>query len=388
MAAITSLIGVGGASNFSLRLGEENKEDASRYVGNSLLAGLITGLVICAVVLLNLEPLLVLFGARDAVLEYAAQYTRIYAFGIPFHLIVIVGGQLVTADGSPRYSMAGMLSGAILNIILEPIFIFAFDMGMKGAALATIIGEIVRAGIILLYFRRFKSVALTKEFFRPQLRILKGIVCIGAAASLNQIAVTIFQITFNNVLGHYGELSIYGRDIPLAVVGIGHKLSIVVLSVIAGVAQSSQPIVGFNYGAKNYPRVKKTYKTAAATVVAIGTVAFAVFQLFPKQMIGLFGGGSELYFEFGIKYLRIYQFFIFVNGIQTLSASFFSSIGKLVKGIVISLSKQLVLLLPLIVFLPMLMGVEGVLYAGPIADFGTFVVASALSLHEMKKMGK
>lgn len=353
-----------------------------------MIAGFVVGIVICVGVLLGLEPLMVLFGARDAVLEYAVEYTRIFALGIPFNLVAIAGGQLITADGNPRYSMIGTLSGAVLNIILDPIFIFGFDMGMTGAALATIIGQIVSAVIILLYFRRFKSVKLTRESFRPRFRILKGIAFVGAAASLNQIAVTVFQITFNNVLGHYGELSVYGRDIPLAVVGIGHKLSIVVLSVIAGVAQSTQPIVGYNYGAKDYLRVKKTYKTAATTVIAIGAVAFAVFQLLPRQLISLFGSGLEMYFEFGIKYLRIFQFFIFIDSIQTLSASFFSSIGKPIKGIIISLSKQLVLLLPLIVFLPMLVGVEGVLFAGPIADFGTFAVSSALSLYEMKKMGK
>lgn len=388
LTAFGMMIGVGAASNFSLRLGKGEERQAARFVGNSVILTLAAGVVLMAVTLLFLHPLMLLFGARENVLELATQYTGITALGMPFAMVSSSLGQMVRADGSPRYAMAGTLVGAILNTILDPIFIFGFDMGIQGAALATITGQIISAGVILLYFRKFRSVKLKKEDFRLHSGTMKGIASLGMAACLNQLAVTVVQIILNNALGHYGELSVYGRDIPLAAVGIVTKVNSIFTSVMFGIAQSCQPIMGFNYGTGNYKRVQKAYRSAATIVVALGTVSFLCFQLFPRQIMSIFGRGEELYYEFGIRYFRVFLFFAFINGIQILTSGFFSSIGKSIKGTVMSLSRQVFFFLPLVVCLPMMWGIDGVLYAGPTADALAAVVAIGFYLWEVREMQK
>lgn len=386
VAAISMMIGVGGASNFSLNLGEGKKESAGRIVGNSLILCVLFGVGLCILVFALLNPMMVLFGARGQVLEYAREYTGITAFGIPFCIIGSAGSQLIRADSSPRYSMLSALSGAVLNTILDPIFIFVFHMGIRGAALATITGQIVTAVVVLLYFRKFKSLKLRQSYFKLRWMEIKAIAALGAAAFFNQLAVTVVQIILNNTLGHYGELSVYGRDIPLACVGIVSKVNTIFISVIFGISQSCQPIMGFNYGAGNFRRVRQSYKTAAIVVTAIAVAAFLCFQIFPRQIIQIFGNGDELYYEFGVRYFRIFLFCVFINGIQILTANFFSSIGKATKGIIVSLSRQILFFLPLIIIFPLILGIDGVLYAGPVADGTAGILAIALSLVEFKKM--
>ena len=375
MAALGMLIGVGSASQFSLKLGENNPEKAGSYVGNSITLTLLSGVVLAAVVLLLLHPLMLLFGARGDVLIYAAQYTGITAFGIPFALVSSSLSQPIRADGSPRYSMFGSLLGAVLNIILDPIFIFGFHMGIQGAALATIIGQIISSFFLLIYFKNFHSVKLKRTNLILKPDIVKDIVILGMPACLSQLAVTLVQIVLNNSLGYYGELSAYGRDTPLACVGIVSKVSSIFGSVMFGIAQSCQPIMGFNFGISNYSRVRKAYKSAAVIIVVVGTIAFLCFQLFPRQIISVFGQGDELYYHFGIRYFRIFLFFTFINGIQLLTSSFFSSIGSAAKGTVMSLSRQVFFFLPLVLILPRFLGIDGVLYAGPIADAAAAVMA-------------
>lgn len=386
LTAFGMMIGVGAASNFSLRLGEGQKRRAAKFVGNSMLMTLAAGLLLASVTLIFLHPLMVLFGARGKVLIYAEQYTGITALGMPFALVGSSLSQLIRADGSPRYAMASTLSGAILNIILDPVFIFGFQMGMRGAALATIIGQIVSAVIILLYFRRFHSVSLEKSDFRLTPSVIKDMIQLGMAACLNQLAVTVVQIVLNNALGHYGELSVYGRDIPLAAVGIVTKVSSIFTSVMFGISQSCQPIMGFNYGTGDYRRVRTAYQSAAAVIIAIGVGAFLCFQLFPRTIISLFGDGEDLYFEFGVRYFRIFLFFTFINGIQILTSSFFSSIGQALRGTIMSLSRQVFLFLPLVVILPLFMGIDGVLYSGPIADGIAALVAVSFYRWEIRRM--
>lgn len=386
MAALSMMIGVGGASSFSLSLGEGKKEEAGRIAGNSLVMAAIAGAGLCAVILLFLEPLMLLFGARGQVLAYAMEYTGITALGIPFALFGSAGSQLVRADGSPRYAMVGTLFGAVLNTILDPLFIFGFHMGIRGAALATITGQIITAFIILGYFRKFHSVRLSGKHFRLRAAAVKRISSLGAAAFFNQLAVTFVQIVLNNTLGHYGELSVYGRDIPLACVGIVSKVNSIFISVIFGIGQSCQPIMGYNYGAGNYARVRDAYRTAAVTVTSIASAAFLCFQLFPGQIISVFGKGDALYYEFGTRYFRIFLFCVFINGIQILTSSFFSSIGKASRGILISLSRQTFFLLPLIVLLPLAFGIDGVMYAGPLADGAAGLMSLLFMRREWKEM--
>lgn len=388
VSSVSMLIGIGGASSFSLYEGGGDHENAGNVIGNSLSLCLLSGIFICLVVFSLLDPMMYLFGARGQVFSYAREYTGITAFGIPFCIITSAASQLIRADGSPNYSMASTLSGAILNTILDPILIFGFNMGIRGAALATITGQIVSAIIVLCYFRKFKSIRLHKRFFHLRFPIVRRIASLGAAGCFNSLAVTVVQIVLNNTLGHYGELSIYGRDIPLACVGIVSKVNTIFTSVNFGISQSCQPIMGYNYGAGNFKRVKDAYKTAAIVVTMISTGAFICFQLFPRQIISIFGHGDALYYEFGIRYFRIFLFCTFITGIQTLTASFFSSIGKAGRGILIALSRQIILFLPLIIVLPMFMGIDGVLFSGPIADGASGVLSILLAFLEFKHIDK
>ena len=388
LTAFGMMIGVGAASNFSIKLGAGEKEKAAGYVGNSIVFTFVIGILLMVITLLFLDPLMHLFGARGEVLTFAKQYTGITALGMPFAIVSSSLSQMIRADGSPRYSMISTLVGAVLNIILDPIFIFGFGMGMRGAAIATVVGQIVSAIVILVYFRYFRSVPLKKENFFIQKDIVKRTAALGMAAGLSQLAVTVVQIVLNNVLGHYGELSVYGRDIPLAAVGVVSKVSSVFTSVMFGIAQSCQPIMGFNYGTGNYKRVRKSYQYAAIIIVAVGIISFLCFQIFPRQILNIFGQGNELYYEFGIRYFRVFLFFIFINGLQILTSSFFSSIGKAVRGTLMSLSRQVLLFLPLVLILPMFLGIDGVLYSGPIADGLAFLIAASFYYMEVKNLKK
>lgn len=384
--AISLLLGIGGASNFSLELGAGNDKKASKSAGNAMMLMAVFGLTLFVIVVLFLSPMLRFFGATEDVLPYAQTYTRITSIGFPF-LIANTGiSKLILADGSPRYSMTSMLVGAIVNTILDPIFIFVFDMGMAGAALATITGQIISFCISLRYVFHFKHIRLTKDSFRLEARYCKNIFALGASACFNQIAMTIVQIVMNNTLSHYGSLSSYGSEIPLACAGIIAKVNMVFMAVVIGISQGTQPIVGFNYGARKYSRVKKTFLLAVGTATALSFVAFLCFQLFPRQIISIFGQGSDLYFSFAERYFRIYMFLTLANGIQPVSSNFFTSIGKSRLGVFMSLTRQIIFLLPLIIIFPLFMGIDGVMYAGPIADAAAAIVCVFLSIRELKEL--
>ena len=386
--SIALLIGVGAASNFNLEQGRGNRERAGQIAGSGIAMLALFGIALAAAVLLFLNPLLLLFGATEEVLPYAQSYTGITAFGIPLLIFTTGGSHMIRADGSPRYAMYCMLSGALLNTVLDPLFIFRLDMGIAGAALATVLGQAVSAGMAISYFPRFRSVRITWRLLRPRGDCMRAIAALGAAACFNQLAMTLVQITMNNTLTFYGALSDYGQNIPLACVGVISKVNVVLMAFIIGTAQGCQPICGFNYGAKNYPRVKKTYLTAAAVVTAISTAAFLCFQIFPRQIVAIFGEGSEAYFHFAERYFRIYMMLVFLNGIQPLTANFFTSIGKAKMGILMSMTRQILFLLPLIVIFPRFFGIDGVMYAGPIADGVAALLSAFLAGRELYDMGK
>ena len=296
--------------------------------------------------------------------------------------------KLILADGSPRYSMISMLAGAIVNTILDPLFIFVFNMGMTGAALATITGQIISFSISLRYMFHFKTIKLSRESFIVSAAHCKKIFILGASACFNQIAMTVVQIVMNNTLSHYGAQSIYGGDIPLACAGIITKVNMIFMSFVIGISQGTQPVIGFNYGAKKYARVRKTYLLALGAASALSLIAFACFQIFPRQIISIFGNGSDLYFKFSERYFRIYMFLTIVNGIQPVTSSFFNSIGKSQLGVFMSLTRQIIFLLPLIIIFPIFMGIDGVMYAGPIADAAAAIVCGYFTIRELKELKK
>lgn len=386
--ALALLFGIGAASAFNLSMGSGKKEKALYYIGNAASMMFGCGLVLCLITQLFLEPLLIFFGSPDNVLGLAKEYVRIASIGFPFLIFTAGGAHLIRADGSPQYSMLCNLVGAVINTILDPLFIFGFKMGMTGAALATIIGQIASAVLVVCYLRRYKAGKLTKEHLLPRLQYTGYAMSLGMAQCFNQLAMMAVQIIMNNSLTHYGALSIYGESIPLACSGIINKVSFIFFAFCIGIAQGMQPIASFNYGAGQFERVKKVIHISMTAGLIICTVAFAMFQLFPRQIISLFGNGSELYFAFAERYFHIYLFFTFLNNIQPMSSTFFSAIGKPAKGTFLALTRQIIFLLPLLIILPLFVGIDGIMYAGPIADFLAAVISSILLFFELKKMGK
>ena len=381
--ATALLLGIGSASNYNLETGKGNVEEANKIAGTGLGLLFICGVIIAAIALLFLNPLLYLFGVTPDVLPYAQDYTFITAFGIPFLVSTTGGTHLIRADRSPTYCM---LVGAIINTILDPLFIFTFNWGIKGAAWATVIGQFVSGLLVIIYFVKFRKMELRFSMLRPRVKYMKAIAALGMASCINQIAMAIVQITMNNTLRHYGEMSVYGTDIPLACVGIISKVNMVFMAICIGISQGSQPIWGFNYGAKKYDRVRQAYRYSVTACTVIATIFFFCFQIFPHQIVGIFGTGSDLYFQFAERYLKIFMFMTFANGIQPVSSGFFTSIGMAKLGIVMSLTRQVIFLLPLIIIFPLFMGIDGVMYAGPIADAAAFVLAIVFARRELGKM--
>ena len=386
--AIGLTLGIGGASNFNLELGKGYPEKSKHTAGTAASTLIIIGIILCISVRIFLEPLMISFGATDKILEYSMEYTGITSYGIPFLLFSIGVNPLIRADGNAKYSMIAIVIGAILNTILDPLFMFVYNWGIAGAAWATVISQIISASLLLIYFPRFKSVKFSLNDFIPQLHYLKRIISLGFASFIYQFSNMIVLVTTNNLLKIYGKNSIYGSDIPIAVFGIVMKINVIFIAIVLGLVQGAQPIFGFNYGAKNYHRVRETMRLLLKVTFSIATILFMIFQVFPKQIISLFGEGDKLYFEFAIKYMRIFLAFISLNSIQISIATFFPSIGKAIKGATVSLTKQLIVLFPLLLILPRFFGVEGVIYATPLTDLIAFTVAIIFLINEFKYMPK
>lgn len=381
--SVALLIGIGTATNFSLELGRGNKERAAFFAGNGIVLNIVCGLCITVLAWIFIHPLLHIFGATKSVYPYAKTYTGITITGIPFLLFGVAGNNLVRADGSPATSMFVMLAGAVANIFLDALFMYGFDWGIAGAAWATVISQILSAVLLAVYLFHVKSVRLIRKNFLLSFRYIKFIVYMGFASAINQIAMASFQIVMNNVLVYYGTRSVYGSDIPLACVGVITKVNMMLMGIVIGISQGCQPVFGFNYGAQKYNRVKKAYKNAAVIATVISLSAWICFLVFPRQITGVFGNGSDLYFHFAERYFRIFMVLTFLNGIQPLTSNFFASIGKAKLGAAMSLTRQVLFLIPLVLILPRFFGIDGVLYAGPAADCAAFVFAVIFVSREM-----
>lgn len=386
--AVALLFGIGGASCFNLSMGRGERDKAPFFVGNAIVTLLSCGVVIMLAAELFLEPLLKLFGSPDDVLPYAVEYVRIAALGFPFLIVTTGGSHLIRADGSPGISMACNLIGAILNTVLDAIFVLGLDMGMTGAALATVIGQVVSAVIAIVYLLHFKTVPLKKEHFKPDLGYISKTASIGMASCINQLAIMVVQIVLNNSLKFYGAASAYGASVPIACAGIAMKVNQIMFSVVIGLAQGTQPIESFNYGAKQYKRVRSAYMLALSVGAVFSLLCFAAFQIFPHQIMAMFGEGTAEYFEFGEKMFRIFLFFTWLNCLQPISTTFFTSIGKPIKGVFLSLTRQFIFFMPFLLLLPMKMGIDGIVYSGPCADFLAGIVSVIMVLLEFDNMKK
>ena len=382
--ALALLIGIGGSSAFNLAMGSGHEKRAVNIMGNAvvLLAG--SGLVLSIITLLFLKPLLLFFGSPKSVLPYAMEYTKITAFGFPFLLLSTGGGHLIRADGRPRITMLCNLVGAVLNTILDALFVFGLNLGMSGAALATIIGQIVSGALAIGYLMHGKTVTIRRENLRIKWENVTRIASLGMAPCSNQVAMMVVQIIMNQSLKHYGSHSIYGENIPIACAGIITKVNMIFMSFVIGLSQGLQPIASFNYGAGKKGRVKEAYIKAISIGAVLAVIAFFMFQFFPRQIISIFGDGSELYYQFAIRYFHVFLFFTFVNFMQPITSNFFTAIGKPKVGSFLALARQILFLLPLILLFPLFLEIDGIMYAGPVADCLAAVVCFIMVYRELR----
>ncbi len=384
--AFALMLGDGASSYLSLKLGEKKKEEAAKGVGNSILMAILVAILFCGITFIFLPQLLNLFGCTESLREYALKYGRIIAIGLPFMMIGTTLNSIIRADGSPKYSMTTMVLGAVINTILDPIFIFILKMGVEGAAIATIFSQFVTFILNVAYIKKFKTITLNKQTFQLKLSVGKRVAMLGISSFITQMSFVVVMAFENNLLGKYGMESKFGPEIPITVLGIVMKISQILNSIIIGIAAGTQPIFGYNYGAKRFDRVKQALKIVLGISVMISTFAFILFQTIPDKLISIFGSGDENYMEFACLAFRTYLLLCICNGIQIPSGIFFQAIGKSIKSALLSLSRQILFLIPALVILGRIFGIMGILYAGPVADGLAFAVATILLYREIKHL--
>ena len=384
--AFALMFGDGSSAYLSLKLGEKKKAEAAKGVANGIGLSIIIAIFLCSIILGFLSQLLDLFGCTEALKPYALKYGLFIALGLPFMIIGSTLNSIIRADGSPKYAMFSMVLGAVLNIILDPIFIFVFKMGVEGAAIATTLSQAVTFIINIIYIKKFKSIELNKKLFKPDLNICKKVSALGISSFITEISIVLVIAFENNLLAKHGAYSKFGSEIPITVLGIVMKISQILNSIIIGIAVGAQPILGYNYGAQKYERVKKTLYTVLGLSTIISTVAFILFQTIPDKLISIFGSGDDLYIEFACLAFRIYLMLCIVNGIQIPSGIFFQAIGKSTKSAIISLSRQILFLIPAMLILGHFFGIVGLLHSAPVADGLAFIVSGILLLIEIKHL--
>lgn len=384
--ALSTLICDGCVAYFSLKLGEKRYEEAARTMGNGVMIATVTGLTMFLLGEIFLSPILKLCGATENVFPYAKDYVSVTLLGYPLVFISMTISSLIRAEGNPRYSMICMLTGCITNIVLDALFVLGFDWGVKGAAWATVIGQFLNFCLCLAYIPRFRDIRFKLENMKPRRNVLGAFLPLGISSLFTQMSFAVLQVCMNNQLVKYGALSIYGPDIPLAAFGIVMKVNSIIISVLVGISIGSQPIVGYNYGAKNYGRVKKTYLRTILVGSIVAVLGWCCFQLFPQNIVNIFGQESELYNQFAVLCFRRFLITVCLAGITVPTGIFFQSIGKPVIAMISSMVRPLVFFIPALFFLTSRMGIDGALWAGPISDLLAFLLVSTLAIIEMRKL--
>ena len=384
--ALSMMIGDGGAAYLSLKLGEGDVASAKKGVGNAIVMVTAVSILLLVVFLIFIDPILTLFGATEALRPYALEYGYIIGIGLPFTMIPTALNSMIRADGSPKYAMFSVVLGAVINTVFDPIFIFVLHMGVQGAAIATVMGQVASFVVSIIYITRFKTFHFDKVMFRLKRRVCQNILTLGISSFITQIAITIVMALTNNLLAAYGAASVYGPEIPLTAMGIVMKVNQILISILVGIATGAQPIIGYNYGAKNFERVKKAFDIALVASEIVSVIAFLVFQFAPMSVVSVFGSEEGLYNEFAVMSFRIFLMLCPLTGFQTVAAIYLQAIGKPVKSAILSLSRQIIFFVPTIIILPLFLGVTGVLWTGPVADGLAFVLALGLILYERKQL--
>lgn len=390
LLAFGTLTGSGAGAYAAIRLGEKKHEQAEKTLNNAFWFSVLIGIVLMVLGLVFLTPILRCFGATETVLPYAIDYTGIVLLGTPFNMVAIVLSNLARTDGHPRLSMYGMLIGAALNTILDPIYIFVFHWGVKGAAIATVTSQIISAVVLTACFMRSidqpQHMQLRKQYIKLDAKLIVKFLVLGISSGITQGVACLMQVVMNNSLVYYGNQSPIGGDVALSAMGIVMKIAMIMAAFGVGIGIGAQPILGYNRGAGHYHRIKKTYLLAIAFATGLIFLCWIVCQVMPEPIIGLFGKENQAFTDFAVKCLRIYLFSIFCAGFQIVSTNYFQATGQPLKASILSMLRQLLLLIPLILILPLFWGLEGILYSAPIADAASAVIVAIFIVPEMRKL--
>lgn len=384
--AIALMIGDGCAANFSLCLGRGDKKAAESSVASAISAAVIISLILTAVYWIAREPFLALFGATENNIEYAREYFNIIILGVPAFVFTNAMNSIIRADGSPKFAMFSTLIGCVINCILDPIAIFVFHWGMFGAALATIIGQIVTALLAVWYMAHCKSVQIHFKSLFHNFGIVKKYVPLGFSSFLTQISIVVTIGVMNNTLVYYGARTEYGADIPLTAFGIVMKVFQIAISFAIGIAAGSQPIVGYNFGAGRNDRVREIYKKIILAELTVGVIAMLAFELFPLQIIGIFGSENDFYNQFAVTAFRIYLSTIILCCVQKATSVFLQSLGKTTLSFVLSFMRDIVVNVSMVLILPPFMGLTGALLSAPIADLAAIILAIIIMTWVFKRI--
>ena len=380
--AFGMLIGIGTAALISIKLGQQKKEEAEHILGNAFTLIIIISMIVTVVGLIFLEPMLLKFGASKDTLPYAKEYITIILLGVVFQNIGFGLNNTIRSEGNPRVAMVTMLIGGILNTILDPLFIFVFNMGTRGAAIATVIAQAVNTIWVLSYFFGGKSVLRIRyKNLKLDAKVVKGIFAIGMSPFSMQLAASIVTIISNR------NLVRYGGDLALGVMGVIMSIAMLVLMPIFGINQGCQPIIGYNYGAQKYDRVKHALKLAILSATVITTTGFIIIQLFPRQLISIFNNDPEL-IAIGVHGIRIYLFMLPIIAFQIISSNYFQAIGKAKISIFLSLSRQVIILIPLLLILPKFFGLNGVWISGPSSDAISSILTAIFIFIEIRHLNE
>lgn len=383
LMAFGMLIGVGATSLISIRLGQKRKEEAELILANAMLLSVLVHAAISILGLMFLDPLLRAFGASDAVLPYARDYMSVILYGAVFQGISFGMNNFIRAEGNPGIAMATMLIGAITNTILDPIFIFKFKMGVRGAAIGTIISQGISAAWVLLYFFGDKSMLKVRvKNFRLKWSIVRDIISIGSAPFAMQVASSILNVILLN------SLSEYGGDLAISAIGAINSISMMILMPVFGINQGAQPIIGYNYGAQKYDRVKEALKLAIFWATVIVTSGFIITRIWGAQLIGLFGKNNKEFIQIGTEGLHIFLLMMPIVGFQVVSSNYFQAVGKPKQAMFLSLSRQVLLLIPMLYILPNFWGLKGIWASGPASDLGASIITAIWIFKEMNGLNQ
>ncbi|MCD8307461.1 MAG: MATE family efflux transporter [Clostridia bacterium] len=386
MLAVATMWGDGCASYISIQQGEDNNENASRGMCNTFVSAVIMGLLVLTVSEIFLEPLCWLFGASENSLPYAKEYGSIIAIGFPITALLISVTSCERVDGAAVYTMIGLLVACAINVVLDAVFCLVLDWGVRGAAIATVIGQLINLVWVLSYLPKLKHMSVKKKYFKPKWSVIRRVAALGLASFILQLSFALISAVANNLLASFGAKSRYGEDITVASFGITIKIYQVALNVVQGIATGSQPIMGYNYGAGKYKRTKSAFWISVIVGTAFLALATIVFQTAPMALVSLFGEESDLYNEFAVMCLRIFLMLCICNGLQTCTSIFFQSVGKSVHASINTFLKQIILVPVCMVIMAYAMGVTGVLWTGPITDFLAVVISVILLKLEWKKL--